>query len=138
MVRKTHQVVIGWNDVEKKWKANPGALGDEPGRPGYPDENKKIRKDHLINFAISSTDTTGNPVPEEDKRYVTLFFPDESIFGLSHVKLPEGEDITLEVRRIGKDIANTNKIEKNLYAAYSHKDYCFAEGESSPIIIIEK
>lgn len=126
MPQKTHPVAIGWDG--NKWKASPGTLGDDPGRPGYPDPSKKIKKNELIRFSIVSP-------PEVEGSDVTLFFPDESIFGLSHVKLLAGEDITLEVRR-GKAKA-TPGDEKNLYAAFCHKPNCFADGDSNPIIIIE-
>ncbi len=101
------------------WKADPGTLGDDP------DPNKKVRKGDLIRWEVNKGSD------------VTLFFPDETIFGLCHVKLLQGENITLEVRRIGKDNA-AGKLEKNLYAAFCHQPNCFAEGNSSPIIIIEK
>jgi len=124
MEKKHHKVRISWDGT--KWKANPGKLG------GHPAEDKKVSRGDTIQWFIGS-DPDSDPHSE-----VTLFFPDESIFGLSHVKLPCGENITLEVRRKGKDVANTSKLEENLYAAYCHQAYCFAEGESNPIIIIER
>ena len=118
MEKKHHKVRISWDGT--KWKANPGKLG------GHPAEDKKVSRGDTIQWFIGS-DPDSDPHSE-----VTLFFPDESIFGLSHVKLPYGDDITLEVRTKGNDKG------KNLYAAFCHEPNCFAEGESNPIIIIER
>ncbi len=113
-------VTISWNDVEKKWKADPPKV-------------EEVKRGVTICWQAQGS-------------AVTLLFPDDTIFGLSHVKIDKDDSITLEVKRNLKNADEYGK-EKNFYAAYCHTSYesngnkftgCFAEGESSPIIIIER
>lgn len=116
------EVKISWNSVESKWKVDPPKV-------------EKVKRGHAIRW-------------EAQGSAVTLFFPDDTIFGLSHVKLENSvpnDSITLEVKR-DLQKADADGKERNFYAAYCHTPYesngnkftgCFAEGESNPIIIIE-
>ena len=64
---------------------------------------------------------------------VTLFFPDQELCGENFYYIPKNKPRTLKIKKLVQD--------KYPYAVYCHKDKNdkdFAEGDSSPIIIIER
>ena len=64
---------------------------------------------------------------------VTLFFPDQELFGEHFYDIPNGKPRNLKIKKLVED--------KYPYAVYCHKDKDdkdFAIGNSTPIIIIDK